>query len=191
MPLTAEERRQVCRQNGRRSTGPKTVAGKIKSSLNATTHGLSVKNLRMFRGNTRELQDKLDSWMQFYKPTGPAERALVERAVVALIQKRRCLAAARNHVLESVDPADAVAAMHGCEAPKQAGPDRQEDAPGTSVLALYRRYEQMHRQEFHSAFRALLKSRSEAVRPASERECPEAADIIDDGIRGFSQVGYY
>ena len=76
----------------------------------------------MFRGDTRELRDKLDSWMQFYKPSGPAERALVERAVVALIQKRRCIAAARHHVLESVDPAEAVAAMLGCEDPDSSRP---------------------------------------------------------------------
>jgi hypothetical protein len=166
MALDAEERRQICRQNARRSTGPKTVAGKIKSSSNATKHGLSVKTLRLFRGDSRELQEELDSWMEFYKPTGPDERALVERAVVALIQKQRCIAAARRHVLESGESA-------------------------AEALALYRRYEQMHRQEFHRASAALLARRAESAIAAPDAGCPGAADLSDDIARGLGQFGYY
>ncbi len=40
--MTTERRRQANQQNARRSTGPKTSAGKAQSKQNAWKHGLSV-----------------------------------------------------------------------------------------------------------------------------------------------------
>jgi len=191
MALTAEERRRVCRQNAQRSTGPKTIAGKIKSSSNATTHGLSGQSLSLFGGDTVALRDKLEYWVEFYKPSGPQERALIERAVLASTQECRCIATAHHHVLESGDPAEAVGAILGCEDPAQAGANPRGDVQGAPVLALYRRYEQRHRQEFHRTYCALLKSCAADVATAPVAGLPEAADCSGDGERGSGQLGYY
>ena len=191
MPLNAEERRRVCRQNAQRSTGPKTIAGKFKSSLNATTHGLSGQSLNLFCGDIRALRDKLDYWVEFYKPSDPDERTLIERAVLASTQRCRCIAAAHAHVVESVDPADAIAAILGCVNPAEAGEKPRANGRAASVLALYRRYEQMHRKAFHCACGALLASRADAVTTAPEPGLPEAADSSGEDERGSRQFGYY
>jgi len=40
--MVSERQRAANRANAKRSTGPKTVAGKLRSSRNALTHGLSA-----------------------------------------------------------------------------------------------------------------------------------------------------
>jgi hypothetical protein len=181
MVLDAEERRRINRQNGQRSTGPKTIAGKFRSSLNATTHGLSAQSAGCFGGNAPELRDELDCWIEFYKPTRLEESALIERAVVASIQQKRCIAAAHRHVLESRDSGEAVAAILGCG----------DAAQGAPVLSLYLRYERMHRREFQRAFTALLPVREETTATAPAPGLADPAGPFGDDERGSRQVGYY
>ena len=191
MAHITEERRRVSRQNGQRSTGPKTIAGKIKSSANAITHGLSGQCLSLFGGDKVALWDKLEYWVEFYKPSGPQERDSIERAVLASTQECRCIAAAHLRVCESVDPAEAVAAILGCPHPAPAGADLQGDGKGDPVLVLFRRYERDHHKAFHNATSALLKSRGEALTTAPEPGLTETVDFSAEAEGGSSQFGYY
>ena len=42
---TKEERAEISRLNSRKSTGPRTVAGKDRSKYNATKHGLTARSV--------------------------------------------------------------------------------------------------------------------------------------------------
>jgi hypothetical protein len=79
------------RINARRSTGPRTPAGKARASRNATRHGLTARAVLLpdedagaFARLARRLRDEL-------RPEGPVERLLVERVAVCAWRLRRLL----------------------------------------------------------------------------------------------------
>jgi hypothetical protein len=70
------------RKNSKRSTGPKTEAGKAMSKLNALKHGRRAKAVApvLPQEDPAELEDRIKQWVQDMRPEGAAERKLVERA---------------------------------------------------------------------------------------------------------------
>jgi hypothetical protein len=145
----------------------------------------------LFGGDTVALRDKLEYWLEFYKPSGQEERAWIERAVLASTQECRCLAAAHLRVSESVDPAEADAAILGCPDPGQAGANRPGERKGDPVLALFLRYARDHHKVFHNVFSALLDGRAEPVTTAVEPALGEAVEFSDEAEGGARQFGYY
>jgi hypothetical protein len=103
MVLSAEDRRRISRENGARSLGPKTVAGKNTSRANARTHGLSGQTPASFGAQDRGLLDPLAGWIDLFQPATAAERSLIERAFVASVQRRRCIVAAHQYLAGKVE----------------------------------------------------------------------------------------
>jgi hypothetical protein len=72
------------RKNAQRSTGPKTPEGKLKSSQNAITHGIFVK--QYVSGATPETVDEMkklaDGFWEHYQPVGMIEEMLVEKLCI-------------------------------------------------------------------------------------------------------------
>jgi hypothetical protein len=73
-----DHRAAINRANARHSTGPRTPAGKQRSSLNALRHGLTSRtvvlpseDLAAYRRLTQEFFDE-------YQPQGPTEKQLVQ-----------------------------------------------------------------------------------------------------------------
>jgi hypothetical protein len=63
MTLTAEERSEVSRQDGRRSKGPKTPEGKKQSSMNALEHGMrGARALAMANEDPEAVAARSTSW---------------------------------------------------------------------------------------------------------------------------------
>src|SRR3954468_11246268 len=90
MKLTAEQRRRINRRNATLSTGPRTEAGKTISSRNSFKHGLRIETLALPDEDAGELAARLAQWNDFYRPATPGEAELIEIAVFASVQRRRC-----------------------------------------------------------------------------------------------------
>ena len=81
------------RANAKRSTGPKTLAGKDKASQNAYKHGFHSKHL--FPNEKLRTQDGADFEMlynglrEYYSPQGFAEHSLVEQLAKEYLRRAR------------------------------------------------------------------------------------------------------
>jgi hypothetical protein len=74
----------TARANGAKSQGPKTAAGRAKSSRNATRHGLSSRNPVVLEcENTGDFQKVHDHQMAIHQPATPAEMDLVDQMIAA------------------------------------------------------------------------------------------------------------
>ena len=71
------------RANGAKSRGPKTDAGKQRSSQNAIRHGLTSQTLVLPAEDPADFQRLLDSYLQQLHPAGPVELDLVHEIVAA------------------------------------------------------------------------------------------------------------
>src|SRR3954453_635650 len=87
--LSRAERARINRNNARKSTGPRTEAGKKSASLNSYKHGLCAKAIALPVEDAALLQEKLARWNAHYQPDTPGERELIEMAVTATVQRDR------------------------------------------------------------------------------------------------------
>ncbi len=74
----AASRAEINKANAQRSTGPKSRAGKEKSSLNALRHGLTGQVVVMPAEDLQAYQRHLQSFTGEYNPKGPTEAHLVQ-----------------------------------------------------------------------------------------------------------------
>jgi hypothetical protein len=108
---------------------------------------------------------RLAAWTLALQPGSAAEHALIERAVVASVQRQRSIIACHAQLLVALDRGDPVAAL-------------VEDG----VHSLYFGYERMHDKDLRQALGGLLQGRADAVAAA-----PDESDA--PGVAG--QYGYY
>ena len=78
---TSAARIDANRRNARKSTGPRTQAGKDRSRFNAVTHGLRSKFLLLPGEDPTALDARMQSWTSIIQPQDDIERYLVQRAV--------------------------------------------------------------------------------------------------------------
>jgi hypothetical protein len=74
---------ESARINGAKSHGPKTEAGRQRSSQNALKHGLTSQTLLLPTEDPEEFQHLLNSYLDQFQPDGPAELHLVHEMVAA------------------------------------------------------------------------------------------------------------
>ena len=74
---------ESARINGAKSHGPKTEAGRKRSSQNAIKHGLTSQTLVLPTEDPEEFQELLASYVDQFQPDGPAELHLVHEMVAA------------------------------------------------------------------------------------------------------------
>jgi hypothetical protein len=90
---TTRAREEAARRNGRRSRGPLTPKGKMRSSRNAIRHGILTANLGA--GETPEQREAfaelLGQLRDELRPSGILESLIVERIAAALWRTRRVL----------------------------------------------------------------------------------------------------
>lgn len=87
--VDATRRREINRENAQKSTGPKTAAGKARSSRNARRHDLLSRRLLLEGESASELKQLRDGMRKSSRPVGELEEELVERMVSAVWRKRR------------------------------------------------------------------------------------------------------
>src|SRR4029077_14234591 len=73
MTTSAADRAEISRQNGRKSTGPKTREGKDRSKFNAVKHGLRAK-LPVLPGEDAQIYEgRLEAWIAGLQPRNEVE----------------------------------------------------------------------------------------------------------------------
>src|SRR5678815_781726 len=90
---TSSRRVKANRRNARRSTGPRTAAGKRRASRNATSHGIYCKDLVLPGESTAEFRALRDSYLMRLNPQDVLELLIVDRIVAAAWKLRRLQAA--------------------------------------------------------------------------------------------------
>src|SRR5882672_564399 len=80
VPITDHNAARTARNraNAAHSTGPKTEAGKKRSSLNAYRHGLTGQTIILPAEDLVAYQDFTDTYFKDYKPDGTLEKQLVQ-----------------------------------------------------------------------------------------------------------------
>ncbi len=87
--VSTEKRTEANRRNAQKSTGPRTAAGKARSSQNAVRYGLLAKRTLLSGESEGELTRLRDGMRRSLRPVGEFEEELAEKMVSAVWRKRR------------------------------------------------------------------------------------------------------
>ncbi len=87
--MTTQKQIEANRRNSRRSTGPKTRAGKAESKMNTMKHGLLAADLVVRDEDPVEFAGVLESLVDELRAQGPLEEQLVERVAACMWRLRR------------------------------------------------------------------------------------------------------
>lgn len=89
--ITSEKQRRANAENARKSTGPKTAAGKARVARNALKHGLLATNVVVHTPNEKQadFDALLNDLCAELKPHGIVEKTLVERIATCYWRLRR------------------------------------------------------------------------------------------------------
>jgi hypothetical protein len=93
--MATEAQIRANQENAQKSTGPTSIEGKKKSSMNAVTHGI-FSNIVILPGEDEDFIQKLrEDILATYQPQDTMERCLVDRIYIAMMrQVRLCKAEA-------------------------------------------------------------------------------------------------
>src|SRR4051794_33620317 len=112
--MTSDARIAANRRNAQHSTGPRTAAGKARSSQNPTKHGLTSARICLPGEDTQAYDRQLAEWFRYYDARDPGRGLLVEQAVHASWRLDRCAcveaAALAERVRHAADHFDLAAA---------------------------------------------------------------------------------
>ena len=87
--MTTQKQIEANRQNSRKSTGPKTPAGKAESKKNAMKHGLLAEEVVVRDEDPVEFAGAIESLFDEFQPQGSLEEQLVERVAACMWRLRR------------------------------------------------------------------------------------------------------
>ena len=94
------------RKNSKKSTGPVSIKGKLKSSLNSIKHGLYGEKIAIIGENVDEINDIIDRLVKELKPVGINQEIIVSKMVDIAIRLRRILlleAGVLNHEIQEYE----------------------------------------------------------------------------------------
>ena len=91
--MSTLKKRESNRRNAKKSTGPRSAAGKVVASRNALKHGLLSRHLIVEGESREEFSELLRLLSDEFQPVGLVEHALVERIGIAFWRQRRLVRA--------------------------------------------------------------------------------------------------
>src|SRR6266481_198867 len=99
--MATKKQRSANRRNAKASTGPKTAAGRVKSSRNSLKHGLTASQVTLDDEDPAEFAAYHQGLCEALKPVGALEELLSERlALCGWRLRRACRMEARLHASE-------------------------------------------------------------------------------------------
>ena len=87
--MTTKKQTAANRRNARKSTGPKTAAGKDRAKGNALKHGLTAAQITVFDERPEDFESFYSGLLTALIPVGALEEQLVERITVCAWRLRR------------------------------------------------------------------------------------------------------
>ena len=93
-----DKRSLTSRQNAKKSTGPKTEAGKRASCLNAVTHAAYADTLILPHESLEDYERLVQSHFQMWKPQNPIEESFVSQMATTLWRLQRMAPAQSNMI---------------------------------------------------------------------------------------------
>jgi len=87
--MTTNKQMAANRRNARKSTGPKTAAGKDRAKGNALKHGLTAAQITVFDERPEDFESFYSGLLAALSPVGALEEQLVERIAVCAWRLRR------------------------------------------------------------------------------------------------------
>ncbi len=172
----AADRAAINRANSEKSTGPRTPAGKQRSSLNALRHGLTGQTVVLPIEDHSAYQRHSQSFLDEYQPKGATELQLVQSLIDIAWRQNRISAVETNlFSLGIIENESAVEASH-----PQAGAalamamSFRQNARDFANLSIYG---QRLSRQFERTL-AQLRELQEARRAAEKRDLYQAAAIL-------------
>jgi len=89
--MTSPARIAANQANSKKSTGPKTVEGKSRASLNSLKHGMRAETVVLPTERPDDFTAHVDKWMSDWRPPTETRRWLVERAAISAWRCDRCV----------------------------------------------------------------------------------------------------
>ena len=146
MVAPADKRADINRRNAQHSTGPRTEAGKGRSSMNAVKHGLTAQAALLRGEDAEELRLFAQSLEAGLRPMGPLQKILVQR-IVAIAWKLQRVAAAEVEAAQSMDASEVRKWERGQEmkrqvpfAPVRLGPHPEPRTGGRLLADSFREF---------------------------------------------------
>jgi hypothetical protein len=179
----AAKQREINRQNARKSTGPRTEAGKAASSKNRLSHGLCSSSLLVF-GETQAEFDELHNGVQAqFNPVTPEEMLLTSQLTEALWRLNRARRVESATFDRMMDETDRLLSQSGTIETAQSTGDQLGacffDAENRKVMASLQRYvtaaERTYRQSLKALQEALKRRPETAIETPAQAEQPKVA----------------
>jgi hypothetical protein len=131
--ITAAERAEISRCNGRRSKGPRTPEGKERSKFNALKHGLDAKTAVLPGEDAETYRGRVAAWTDNFRPRDQFEHFLIEQAVRVSWQLERADRAETARLADQIQTAAADQAQRlddeAAELGRRLLPDQPEALP--------------------------------------------------------------
>ena len=87
--MTSEAQIKANQNNAKKSTGPTSIEGKKRSSMNAVTHGI-LSRITTLPGESEEFMENLrEDILATYQPQDTMERCMVDRIIIAMVRQVR------------------------------------------------------------------------------------------------------
>ena len=168
------KQRQANRENAKRSTGPKSDAGKRKVSLNSLVHGFAGQTCFVPEHEQEAYMKHFQSFRAEYKPQGPTEQFMVQ-SLAELSWSSQQIRAVANNLLSLIGTKSS---------PRETGSAELDftlaqaaNMPGhVKELNLLGIYEQRKQRLFNATRRELQQIQSDRKR-AEKEELEEASQI--------------
>ena len=90
--MASAQQIEANRLNSRKSTGPKSSAGKARSRRNALTHGLSGEAIVLPEGESEAVQERMAEWHSSLRPFDSYQTWLLEAVAIESRRVERCRA---------------------------------------------------------------------------------------------------
>ena len=161
---------ESARINGAKSRGPKTEAGRRRSSQNALKHGLYSETLLLPSEDPDEFNQLLASYLDQFQPDGPAERDLVHDMVAAKWRLQRLAIIETQLYIEYLESAEE-AADHP-QSPAESLTAAFTGLANSTSYAFLHRVESRLERSYSRALRNLIQLQRLRRPPQAPREVP-------------------
>ncbi len=177
---TSPARITAARANGAKSRGPITAEGKLASSRNATTHGLTARTVVLATESEADYQADLRDYLDHFRPQNKPETDLVHQLVAAQWRQTRYVAMEAALLEQKMDDqADHLESKYEVINERHRLAIAFESLAGAhGSLSLLNRYQ----ARLHREYQRLLKTLTDlqAVRRAVESKPPQKAKLQNE-----------